>query len=94
MYGMRDFTIFEIHVSATFERRARDEFGWVAGCEPGNGQYHNKPEIQIHRIVCKREEQAKERALESYRYGSGAKDLEIVKVDKHKIDALILEFGS
>jgi len=87
---MRDHSVYEIDVSASAEITRRDVDGWVPGQAPGNGKYA-PAETLTYRIVARREAQARERALEFYR-GSGIKDVVVVAVRVHKLDALVVEF--
>lgn len=84
-FSVRDLAIFEVDVTATFEIVRRDEFG-----SERTGKWAS-PEVQTSRILARREEQAREKALERYRY-SGARDVSVVTVRSSKLDAIILEF--
>ena len=91
-WGMRDFYLFEVDVESVSETTIRDEFGWVDGYAPGCGKFE-PPKIHTHRIIAKREAQARERSMHDYGPRLKGETATIVAVRQHHIDAFILEIG-
>jgi len=87
---MDKYNLFEVDVRASAEiTRLDNEGSWVPGYAPGNGKYR-EPETVTYRIVCRREEQAREKALAFYR-DPNLKDVEVLAVRLLALHGLVVD---
>ena len=82
----KNLSLFIIEISYQVEQRRRDEFGWIEGHEPGNGNYKTKD--HIHHVIAPCRKYA-EFWLESTFQRDGEKDHVIKSISKKPIDAII-----